>query len=110
MSHTSVSGFVGDSANNSFVFGLTARRHSSGSVCDTNVVSMPNFANSRPNSMMVDPNTLREQMTWSPAVSRPMPSRRMALMPLAVPMHACAPSSAASRRSNIMTVGFEKRE
>ena len=39
-------------------------------------------ANSRPNSMIVEPNTLCEQITWSPAFSRPMPSSRIALMPL----------------------------
>ena len=48
------------------------------------VVSTPNFANSRPSSMIVEPNTLCEQMTWSPAFSRPMPSSRIALMPLDV--------------------------
>ncbi len=110
MSHTSVSGLVGDSANSSRVFGLIARCHSATSVCETKVVSTPNFANSRPNSMMVEPNTLREQTTWSPAFKRPMPSSRMALMPLEVAMQASAPSSAARRRSNIITVGLVKRE
>ena len=38
-------------------------RHSSTSVCETNVVSMPNFANSRLNSTIVEPNTLCEQTT-----------------------------------------------
>jgi hypothetical protein len=33
----------------------------------------------------------------------------MAAMPLAVPMAASLPSSAARRRSIIVTVGFEKR-
>jgi len=63
MSQTSVSGFVGDSANSSFVFGLTARRHSSGSVCETNVVSTPNLPNSPANRRIVEPNTLCEQIT-----------------------------------------------
>ncbi len=46
---------------------------------------------------------------WSPAFSRPITSSRMAAMPLAVPMQASVPSSAASRRSIIVTVGFENR-
>ena len=59
--------------------------------------------------MIVEPNTLREQITWSPAFSTAMPVSRIALMPLAVAMQASAPSSAASRRSNIITVGLPKR-
>ena len=39
-------------------------------------------------------------------VGRTRPVRR----PLAVPMQACAPSSAARRRSNMVTVGLLKRE
>ena len=110
MSQTSVSGLVGDSANSSFVFGRIAARHWPTSVCETKVVSTPNLANSRPNSMTVEPNTLCEQTTWSPAFSRPMPSSRIALMPLDVAMHASVPSSAARRRSIIITVGLVKRE
>ncbi len=110
MSQTSVSGLVGDSANSSLVLVRIAARHSATSVCETNVVSTPNFANSRPNSITVEPNTLREQTTWSPALRSPMPSSRIALMPLAVAMHASLPSSAARRRSIIVTVGLPKRE
>ena len=61
-------------------------------------------------SMMVEPNTLGEQTTWSPAFSSPIPSSRIAAMPLEVAMHASVPSSAARRRSNIGTVGLVKRE
>ena len=110
MSHTSVSGLVGDSANSSFVFGLTAACQAATSVCETKVVSTPNLANSRPNSMTVEPNTLCEQITWSPALSSPMPSSRIALMPEEVAMQASVPSSAARRRSIIVTVGLVKRE
>ena len=39
-----------------------------------------------------------------------MPSSRIALIPLAVAMHASLPSSAARRRSIIVTVGLVKRE
>jgi hypothetical protein len=108
MSQTSVSGLLGVSANNSRVLGRTARRHSSMSVCDTKLVSMPNLAKSW-NSLMVEPNTEREHTTWSPPCSVPSISSRIAPMPLAVPMPACAPSKAARRRSIIVTVGFEKR-
>ncbi len=61
-------------------------------------------------SLMVEPNTLCEQMMWSPAFSSPMHSSRMAAMPLAVPMAASVPSSAASRCSKLATVGLLKRE
>jgi hypothetical protein len=109
MSHTSVSGLVGVSANSSRVLGRIASRHCDRSVCDTKLVCTPKRPNSPCSSRMVAPNTLREQMTWSPAFSRPIASSRMAAMPLAVPMQACVPSSAARRRSIIVTVGLEKR-
>ena len=108
MSQTSVSGLVGVSANSSFVFGRSAARHSSTSVCETKLVSTPNFAKSW-NSLIVEPKTLREQTTWSPLFSKPVISSRIAAMPLAVPMQPPLPSSAARRRSIIVTVGFEKR-
>ena len=110
MSHTSVSGLVGDSANSSLVLGVTGGPPLPRSVCETKVVLTPNLANSRPNSMIVEPNTLCEQTTWSPAFSSAMPRSRMAPMPLEVAMQASAPSSAARRRSNIVTVGLVKRE
>src|SRR5688572_11313752 len=84
MSHTSVSGLVGDSANSSLVLVWIASRHCATSVCDTNVVSTPNLANSPPSSLIVDPNTLCEQITWSPAFSSPSTSSVIAPMPLAV--------------------------
>jgi hypothetical protein len=58
---------------------------------------------------MVEPNTLCEHTTWSPAFSSPITSNRMAAMPLLVPMQPVVPSSAASRRSMIVTLGLEKR-
>ena len=42
MSHTSVSGLLGVSANSSRVAGRTAARHAPTSVCDTKLVSTPN--------------------------------------------------------------------
>ena len=109
MSHTSVSGLVGVSANSSFVFGLTAARHSATSVCETKVVSTPNLPNSLANRFSVEPNMERERITWSPLFSSPMIIIRIAPMPLAAPMAASVPSSAASRRSKAVTVGLDVR-
>ena len=109
MSHTSVSGLVGVSANSSFVFGRSAALHCATSVWLTKLDSTPNLPNSPCSSLMVEPNTLCEQITWSPAFSRPITSIRMAAMPLLVPMQPVVPSSAASRRSMMVTFGLEKR-
>ena len=43
-------------------------------------------------------------------LSSPSTTSAIALMPLAVPMQASIPSSAARRRSIIITVGLPKRE
>ena len=56
------------------------------------------------------PNTPRAATTWSPAESRPMAVVVTAAMPVAVATQACAPSSAASRDWNMVTVGLVKRE
>ena len=84
--------------------------HSATSVCETKLVSTPNLPNSLPKSLMVEPNTDCEQITWSPAFKRPMHISMMAAMPLEVPMQASVPSSAARRRSMLVTVGLVKRE
>ncbi len=105
MSHTSVSGLVGVSANSSRVLGRTAACHCAASVCDTKLLSTPYLAKSL-TSLMVEPNIEREQTMWSPALSRPMIIIRIADMPLAVEMAASAPSSAARRRSMPVTVGL----
>jgi len=76
------------------------------SVCETKEVSTPNLPNSLANRLMVEPNTEREHTTWSPALSRPMISSRIALMPVDVAMAASAPSIAASRCSRLRTVGL----
>ncbi len=109
MSHTSVSGLVGVSANSSLVVGLTAARHSAKSVCETKLVSTPNLPNSLANRLSVEPNTEREHTTWSPARSRPMHIMRMAAMPLEAPIAPSVPSSAARRCSKAVTVGLEVR-
>ena len=109
MSQTSVSGLVGVSANSSLVVGRNAAFHSAMSVCDTNVVSTPNLPNSRPISVSVEPNIEREHTTWSPALSSPMHIINMAPIPLDAAMAASVPSSAARRRSKLLTVGFDVR-
>src|SRR5690606_9766372 len=106
MSHTSVSGLVGVSANSNLVLGRTAAFHALASVCETKVDSTPNLARSDPISLIVEPNIECEQITWSPDLSRPMHIIRMADMPDAVEMQASAPSSAASRCSKLATVGL----
>ena len=109
MSQTSVSGLLGVSASSSRVVGRSAARHSSASVCDTKLVSTPKRASSPPSSLIVEPKTLREHTTWSPAFSSAIAVSRIAAIPLAVPMQASVPSSAASRRSIVATVGLPKR-
>ena len=64
---------------------------------------------SMPSRRMVEPNIEREHTMWSPALSSPMHSNRMADMPLAVATAASAPSSAARRCSKLLTVGLPVR-
>ena len=110
MSHTSVNGLVGVSANNSLVWGVTAARHSSRLVCATKLVVTPNLANSLPMSLMVEPNMECEQTTWSPLFNKPMHNNKMADMPVEVAMAAGASSIAAKRCSKLVTVGLPSRE
>ena len=63
MSHTSVSGLVGVSANSRRVSGRMAACQAAGSVCETKLVCTPKRAKSVPNSRMVEPNMEREQIT-----------------------------------------------
>ena len=58
------------------------------------------------NRLMVEPNTLRETSTWSPALHRLMTMARMADMPEAVATACSAPSRAAMRVSKVRTVGL----
>jgi len=71
---------------------------------------MPNRPSTSLKSRTVAPNTPAPQTTWSPALSRASAVARMAAMPELVATASSAPSSAASRSSNIRTVGLEKRE
>ena len=106
MSHTSVRGLVGVSANSSRVLLRIAACQAAVSVCDTKVDSTPKRARSVPMSRMVEPNIEREHTMWSPALSRARHIIKMADMPEAVPMAASVPSSAASRCSKLLTVGL----
>ena len=110
MSERAVSGLEGVSRNSSFVFGRTAAFHAATSVAGTNVVSTPKRARMVPNSVTVEPNTALEHTTWSPAFSSAIAVIRIADMPEAVARQLSAPSSAASRSWNIVTVGLVKRE
>ena len=74
------------------------------------MLSTPKRLSSVPISFMVEPNTEREHTTWSPALSVDMQSKRMADIPLPVPIQASISSSAAKRFSMLVTVGLEKRE
>ena len=109
MSHRSVSGLVGVSANSSWVLGRRAAFQALLSVCGTKLDSTPKRANSPPMSLMVEPNMDCEHTTWSPALSKPRHISKMADMPLAVPMADSVPSSAARRCSKLVTVGLEVR-
>ena len=55
-------GWSAISANSSFVFGRTAARQLADVGLRNKAVSTPNLANSRPNSITVEPNTLCEQI------------------------------------------------
>ena len=92
-----------------FPFLRTAARQAAGSVASTYVVSRPNLA-SIPNRFTVAPKIDDEETMCSPAFIKPMQQARIADMPDAVATHASAPSSAASRSPNAVTVGLVKRE
>ncbi len=57
-------------------------------------------------SWIVAPNTAFEHTTWSPLFRCTSAVVRIAAMPEAVPMHDSAPSSAARRSWNMLTVGL----
>ncbi len=57
-----------------------------------------------------EPNSAREATTRSPAFRCDISAAFTAAIPEAVTRHASAPSSAARRRSSIVTVGLPKRE
>ena len=109
MSHTSVKGLVGVSANNNRVLGRMAACHSATWVCDTKVDCTPNLANSLPINLMVEPNIEWEQMTWSPLLSKPKHMSKMADIPVEVAIQASEPSRAAKRASMLATVGLPRR-
>jgi hypothetical protein len=71
---------------------------------------MPSFARIWSKSGTTVPKTPRAATMWSPVLRSPSVSVATAAMPVAVATQASAPSSAASRDWNIVTVGFVKRE
>ncbi|MNO09956.1 hypothetical protein D3C81_2335150 [compost metagenome] len=58
------------------------------------------------NRLMVEPNTLCDTSTWSPALHSDMTTARIAAMPVEVPTACSAPSMAARRSSKARTDGF----
>jgi hypothetical protein len=109
MSHTSVKGLVGVSANKILVLGRIAACHSAKLVCDTTVDSTPNRANSEPMSLRVEPNMDCEYTTWSPALSKLNNINITDDMPDEVASAASVPSNAAKRISKLLTVGLPER-
>ena len=110
MSHRSVRGLVGVSANSRRVLGRMAACQSLVRVWATKLACTPNRAMMLPSRLMVLPNMDCEQTMWSPALSSPMHSASMADMPLAVATVAGACSSALRRCSKLLTVGLPVRE
>ena len=92
------------------VSGPRPSRHRSRSVSPTRVAPTPKRAKTLVNSEMVEPNTLCDMSTWSPARSSARPRLRIAPMPDAAATQRVPPSSAASRSSKARTVGLVKRE
>jgi hypothetical protein len=90
--------------------GFIAARHVEGSVPSAYVVSTPNLERTVLNNCTVAPNTPEEHTTWSPVFSVAIAVARMADIPEAVATQDCAPSRAASRSWNAVTVGLVKRE
>ena len=74
------------------------------------MVSIESFFRIWSKSGTTVPNTPRAAMRWSPALSSPSAIVATAAMPVAVATQASAPSRAASRDWNIVTVGLVKRE
>ncbi|MNP33384.1 hypothetical protein D3C76_1266210 [compost metagenome] len=58
------------------------------------------------NRLMVEPNTLRDTRTWSPALHRLITTAMIAAMPVAVATACSALSRAAMRSSKARTVGL----
>ena len=71
---------------------------------------MPKRARIWLKSGTIVPKTPRAAIMWSPADSSPMAMVATAAMPVDVATQASAPSRAASRDWNMVTVGFVKRE
>ena len=74
------------------------------------MTSTPKRASTVENNWTVAPKTLAAQTTWSPAFRTARHVAISAAMPDEVARQSSAPSSEASRRSNMVTVGLLKRE
>ena len=106
MSVTSRRGLAGVSANSTRVFGRTAARQAPRSGPSTKVTSTPKRGAHWLRIQRQEPNRARPATTWSPARRRPVSATCTAAMPEEVVRQNSAPSSSASRSSNIWTVGL----
>ena len=106
MSMISRSGLAGLSRNSTRVVGRTAARQASRSGPSTTVVSTPKRGSHSLTIQRHDPNSARLATRWSPARSRPCSASATALIPEPVERQASAPSSSASRASNMALVGL----
>ncbi len=92
------------------VFGRTAAFHWSRSSPSTKVEATPKRGRKSSTTQRQEPNSALAATTWSPARTWPTSEVVTAAMPLAVARAASAPSNSTMRRSNMATVGLEKRE
>ena len=107
MSITSSIGLVGDSRKNALVFFRTASFQASRSVPSTSVEATPKRGSHSSTTQRQEPNSAFAATTWSPARTMPISAVVTAAMPVAVARAASAPSSAAMRLSNMVSVGLE---
>ena len=102
-------GFDGVSIKTAFVSTLSACAHSSGSLPVTNSTLTPHLGKNSANTTQHELNIDAAATTRSPADTKHATEANMADIPLPVPTQYSAPSIAASRFSNIDTVGLANR-
>ena len=108
MSQTSVSGLVGDSANSSLVLGCIAARQAARSVCEHEGGLHAEAGEVLEQLDRRAEHALRTHHVVAGLQQRHHAASVMAAMPLLVAMQPVVPSSAASRRSIIVTVGLRE--
>ena len=106
MSTNSSVGFDMLSKNTALVPGCTAAFHCARSAPSTNVTFTPNRVSTSSSTYRHDPNSARDDTTWSPARNIEVSAPLTAAMPLAVAKASSVPSRPAMRSSNIRVVGL----